>query len=260
MSSSDVVPVLQKAIRVLEEIARSPALVSAQQIATAAGVASTSCFRILNTLEGARWIARPVHGHGGAVAGYRLSYGLLPLLESVRGYAELFEVAREEMDALATRTQMSVKLSVREGDEAVTVVRSDPPSGLSVTSPIGSRHALAFGATGAALLASSRPTDREAAVRAAPEDAWQRQSRDGFLGRCEACQRDGSVVDRGSYREHIGGVAAPLAVDGVHAAVTVTGLVDDLDEFGADALAEALREATSRINARLDRVSPVAVV
>ena len=85
-------------------------------------MSTTSCFRVINTLEQEHWITRTGHKRGG----YRLSVGLLPVLKSLQDRQRVFEAAAGELQAPADRVGLAAKLSAREGDEAVTVLRAWP--------------------------------------------------------------------------------------------------------------------------------------
>ncbi|MEM1207660.1 MAG: helix-turn-helix domain-containing protein [Planctomycetota bacterium] len=239
------VPAVARAIRVLEAVREGPAG-SVQQVARAAGVAVTSCFRILNTLEQHRWVART----GTRSGGYSLSVGLLPYVEAFRPYDELRAAARPALDQLAASLGLSVKLSVRVGWEAMTLARAEPPDGMVVASASGARFAVVLGATGGALLSLLDDAEVEAAIEAGPASAFAHQSPGDVRQRVEACRAEGACMDSGSYRPGIGGCAAPVpGWPGIEAAVSVVGLASDLASIDAAALRRDVCAAAERIAA-----------
>ncbi|MGF1632500.1 MAG: IclR family transcriptional regulator [Phycisphaerae bacterium] len=246
-TSSQGVPVLHKAIRLLRGIAEGAGQsVSLAQLASAHQVATTTCFRILNTLREEGFVAATPGG------GWRLSAGLMPLVRGLAPYAELAERLAPVLQSLSGSTGLTAKLSVLEGHESVTLLRISPPQSVSITSPPGARFPVVVGATGSALLAGLLESGAgqaavDAAVKAAPAEAWRRQTRAELARRVEACRRHGWCHDVGGYHEQVAAVAAvvpPAARPaGVVAAVSLIGWPADVEPAKRQRLAKALRTA-----------------
>ena len=240
MSAQTTVPILHKAIRVLEALAGDTACGSIQQLAKASAVPTTSCFRIVNTLETERWIAKPGPGQ----PSYRLSTGLLPLLGPLQRYQQWRDRVQPTLQTLALQTGLSAKLSVREGNEAVTIARAEPTGGMAVTNSIGSRFAIVIGATGAALLMGLDKIELDEIINISDASCWQHQTSKQLRTRIATCKRTGLCKDDGSYHPQIGAWAAPVILDeNTSAAITITGLADDLKHRSDKTLRSALREA-----------------
>ncbi len=227
MPAQTTVPILHKTVRLLAILAGNCEPRSIQQLANAAGMATTSCFRVLSTLEQERWIIRPGAGH----VGYRLGMGLLPLLASLRNHQRLFERSGPGLQRLADHTGMGVKLSIREGAEAVTVQRAEPADAVAVTNPVGSRFGVVLGSTGAALLAGLDAATLSRVIERSPAEAWRRQTPDDLRRRVHHCVDQGYCFDRGSYHPQLGGLSAPIRHPELSLAVTITGMLSDLEEI-----------------------------
>ncbi|MEM6504011.1 MAG: helix-turn-helix domain-containing protein [Planctomycetota bacterium] len=239
MPDSTTVPVLTKTIGLLRLLAEGTDATTLPRLAGAAGLATTSCYRIVNTLEREGWITKP-NGSGGR---YRLSTGLLPLLAPLQNLDALFDRLEPVLQQLATDLNLGAKLSVREGGMARTVRRAEPVDALSVTHPVGSRFPLAFGATGAALLASIENAELERLMASSPDTVWQHQAPDDLRRRVAECRTTGVCFDLGSYRPDIAGAAILVPSDHATLAVTVTGLRSDIDALGHDHLRHVLLQA-----------------
>ncbi len=186
---------------------------------------TTTCFRIVNSFEQEGWIGKPDE----ARRGYRLSYGLLPLLAPFADYQKLFARAEPRLRRLAEDIGLCAKLSIRNGLEAVTVERAEPPQGVAVTSPIGARFPVVVGSSGAALLASVDGSDLRRICEQSPPSAWDYQRVDDLEQHLADCREKGFCRDVGSYRPGIAGISASVAYEQIDAAITLTGLTQDLD-------------------------------
>lgn len=239
----DVIPSVEKAIRVVHAVAAEGGRSSIAELARAVGVAQTTCYRIVQTLTAADWI-RP----RSAGPGYSLSMGLLPLLEPFVHYQSLVETVREPLQNLSRQTALALKVSVRRADEAVTIYRVESPRPMGVSGRVGARFHLAIGSSGSALLSALSAAEIEQILTGAPAAAWERQTPADVRARVEAVRRDGTCVDPGSFHPTIQTISAPLqdASGTVIAAVTVLGMPGDFDGRRLPQTAQALRSVMRR--------------
>ena len=77
-------------------------------------------------------------------AGTALSVGLLPLLQPLREVEDLAGTVQPVLDELALRFGLTAKVSVRQGDFAVTAARCALPQATSVAVRIGASFHLAL--------------------------------------------------------------------------------------------------------------------
>ncbi len=198
------IPIVEKTFRVINAIATDGGALSMHQLAKNLEIAPSTCFRIIRTLSGEGWIAEKRTG------GWELSAGLVRLLDGLAPVQKLIDAARDPLDQLVGRTHLAGKLSVRQGDNAVTVLRSDSPAGISMSGRLGATFPLALGSSGAAL--SSEMSDRELddLITRTPESAWKNQTRDDFLKRAVAAREGKPILDRGSYSRHVHTASVPI--------------------------------------------------
>ena len=109
------------------------------------GVPRTTCYRLLRSLVARDWV-RPLPG-----GGHALSVGLLPLLQPLREAEDLAVAVQPVLDELALRSGLTAKVSVRQGDYAVTSARCESPQATSVAVRLGAAFHLALGSSGAVL-------------------------------------------------------------------------------------------------------------
>lgn len=147
---------LDRGLRALDFIARSPGGVSVSAVADYLGVHRAIAYRIIATLEVHHLVKRT------ADAKVRLAAGVVAL--SRRFAPHLLEAARPVLRGLVDETRATAFLSVAEAEECVVVLVEEEQErrhGLRVSYQEGTRHPLNRGAPGIAILASrpERPDD-----------------------------------------------------------------------------------------------------
>ncbi len=151
------IQVIERMTSLLDALARYPDPVSLKELAAATGLHPSTAHRILNDLVLKRFVDR---AEGSA---YRLGMRLLELGNVVRSRLDVREAALDFMRALHRRTQQTVNLSVRQGDEIVYIDRAfSERSGMQVVRAIGGRAPLHLTSTGKLFLS----IDDAKAVRA----------------------------------------------------------------------------------------------
>lgn len=238
--SAHTVPVLRKAIAVLEAVAQGNGAVTTKSLATALRISPTTCYRILQSFVAAGWL-RP-----GANGTFELSFGLVPLLRPLLRHELLIETVREPLAQLAKKTGLTAKLTVRQGDDAVTLHSANSPKGTAITSRVGSVISLAIGSSGATFLAALGDDEVTRVLEDAPPEVWRFQKREDVLRRVRESRRQGCCFDNGSYQPHINTLSAPLAGPDreLVGAVTLLGFPQDFDASVRPALIRELKFTT----------------
>lgn len=231
------VPVLRKAIEVLEAVAQANGSLTTKSLATTLRISPTTCYRILQSFVAEGWL-RP--GPGGTFA---LSFGLVPLLRPLLRHELLIETVREPLEQLARTTGLTAKLTVRQGDDAVTIHSASSPKGTAITSRPGSVVSLAIGSSGATFLAPLNDEEIVRILEEAPPEVWRFQKREEVLRRVRETRRLGHCYDAGSYQPHIHTLSAPL--HGLNrellGAITLLGFPPDFEGTTRTALARELK-------------------
>jgi len=148
---SDVTPtgdktsiqVIERMMTLLDALAAHSDPVSLKDLANETGLHPSTAHRILNDMVAKRFVDRAEPGT------YRLGMRLLELGNIVKSRLNVREAALPFMQALHHRTQQTVNLSVRQGDEIVYIDRAfSERSGMQVVRAIGGRAPLHLTSTG----------------------------------------------------------------------------------------------------------------
>ncbi|MDR1011098.1 MAG: helix-turn-helix domain-containing protein [Opitutaceae bacterium] len=218
-----IVPVLLKALRVFAAIARGETEPTAKGLAVTLGISPTTCYRILQSFLAGGWLRA---GTGGT---FGLSLALVPLMHPLLRHELLIDTIREPLTALARTTGMTTKLSIRQGDSAVTVFVASSPRPTAISSQVGAVFPLALGSSGAAILATLPEAEAARILDAAPAEAWRYQKRAAADRRVQECRRTGCCFDTGSYQPQLHTVSTTVqaARHGLLGSITLLGFPHD---------------------------------
>ena len=243
-SIAHTVPVLCKAIHVLKAVAQNPGDATTKSLAFTLHISPTTCYRILQSFMAEGWL-RP--GAGGT---FELSIGLVPLLRPLLRHEILVDTVREPLAALARTTGLTAKLTVRQGNDAVTIHSANSPRGTAITSRVGSVVSLAIGSSGAMFLRACSDDEVNRVLESAPADVWSFQKRADVLQRVREARREGVCFDHGSYQAHINTLSVPLFGPGkdMIAVITLLGFPQDFDIKVRPALIHELKHAAGECN------------
>jgi DNA-binding IclR family transcriptional regulator len=146
------IQVIERMISLLDALAAYPDPVSLKELSRVTGLHPSTAHRILNDLVVKRFVDRAEAGS------YRLGMRLLELGNIVKSRLDVREAALDFMRALHRKTQQTVNLSVRQGDEIVYIDRSfSERSGMQVVRAIGGRAPLHLTSTGKLFLSADDP-------------------------------------------------------------------------------------------------------
>jgi DNA-binding IclR family transcriptional regulator len=234
------IPAVTKAVDLLRLLGEPGGETTTKALALRLGIPRTSCYRILRSLIARDWV-RPTDG-----GGHELSLGLLPILAALRPAATLAAAVEPALRTLASRTQLTAKVSVRQGDRAVTVARVESPRETSVAVRLGASFPLAYGSSGAVLLSELSRAELNHVLAAAPAECWEHQKPSDVLKRLKELRDRGWCADFGAFRSTCHAISAPLrdASKHVAASVTIVGFPHELPRNCASVLAALLIEAT----------------
>ena len=240
---------LIKGLGLLEVLAHSDRPLGVTELAGRIGLGKSNVHRLLQALVELGYVRRD--GEGGA---YAASIRLWELGSAVLANLDLKRAAQDWMDWLLDRTRETVHLSVLDGDEVVYVHKLDSPEPVRAYTQIGGRAPAHCVATGKALLAWAGEAQLEAVSRRL-RAATPRTVTDAgeFLREMERVRALGYAVNRGEWRESVGGIAAPVRDPGgrVVAAVGVSGPIERLRPSGFKALSVDVIRAAEGVGAAL---------
>lgn len=144
------IPAVEKTLALLEVLAESENGLTQAQIRDQLALSMSTCYRILQTLLARDWVQKDEKSV------YHLGKGLLPLFIGSRKESFFPGELQFLLDETAKKYEIGCKLSIRQGQEQVTVFRSQPTGSefLPVfSSKKISRFPIIEGSVGAALLA-----------------------------------------------------------------------------------------------------------
>jgi IclR family acetate operon transcriptional repressor len=192
MPARNYIELIEKAVRVIEFLARPGGARSLKEIAAATGLVKSSAFRILYTLHELGYVDRDRGGY------YRLSLKVLGWSRTAAGQASLIRIARPHLERLRDELGESVWLAERRGLRVylVDVAESDHPLRLSLR--LGDASPLHASAVGKAVAAFLRPEELEAALNHRPLCAFTKNTitdRTALLSHLAEVRRRGYAVN-----------------------------------------------------------------
>lgn len=223
MNPKHVIPAVDKALSVLELLAQDRTASTSSEIARKLDIAPSTCYRILQTLVEHDWL-RPSSG-----GRHEFSTGLLPLLRPLSDYQKLFDILAAPLEQIVQETGLTAKISVKQGDRALTVYRLESPRGYAPSSKVGASFPLAYGSSGSCLLAGMADHDVLSLFEDSPGEVWRLQSREDVWSRIREVREKGVCYDPGLFHRPVHGVSSPVyRQDGtVFSAITLVGWEDD---------------------------------
>lgn len=222
--TAHIVPSVEKAIEIMNCLGgEKTSSLSSSILAQRVGASPSTCYRILKTLEGAGWI------RGDRENGYRVATGLLRVLGPLSLLQEMASTAGPLLNELSRRTGMTVKLSVRQGREQVTLAAGQPRVPLAVLAPVGVPYPVVQAASGAVLLSHLRDADIEQIMARTPEEDWRHDTPAICRQRIEQCRETGLVENIGHNPMGLDAIACPIDSPCEHLALTLIGLHGEMD-------------------------------
>lgn len=155
-------------------------------------------------------------------------------------------------------TGVTSKVSVRDGDDALTLLRVDSAEPMALTVRPGARFHLTLGASGTILLGALPDKEVGRIIRRAPAECWQWQKPLDVQRRVKEARRKGVVVDTGTYRPDIFGISAALcdANGHIQAALTLTGLIHGRSKAQLDTFRELIEQTAAKLNQQVKLRNP----
>jgi len=219
MPTQSQVPVLQRAIQVLESISEEEE-VSAKALSLSLGIPPATCYRILNTLVQAGWLRR---GEGGE---FSLSFGLARLSRLSSDLNRVVALLAPPMLALAKQTGLSAKVSVQDGDDWLMIAREEARKDITISLKVGARAPVFLGSVGAVLCAGMDAAALKKRIAHAPPHVDYRKDAARILKRVAFCRRHGYATDFAETHPSIHALSVPVHLGPLNTtgAITLFGL------------------------------------
>jgi IclR family transcriptional regulator, acetate operon repressor len=243
---------VERALSLLEAVARSGEPVPLGQLTEVLGIDPSSVFRLANTLKRRGFLANP-NGR----KNYVLGPAVWRLSREYDWSRMLISICREPIKALADTTGETAHLAVRDGREVYFIDHhASGKQGVIVPGQTGKRLPLHCTAHGKALLADFALAELETLYGAALLEPYTARTIGSVEALASACARvrvEGYALDASEYLEEVACVAAPLRDRSgiVIASIGVSAPATRLTGGRDVALAREVCEVVQQINAAL---------
>lgn len=248
---------MEKAVEVLDLLADHRKLTIAQ-LSEMTGEPRSSLYRLLGSLEGLDFVES-----AGQRGSYRLGVHVLRLGSAMMTSLDERDRAMPVMTRIRDETGLTVYLLVRRGGQAVCVERLEGERVASLALQLGGSQPLHAGAAPRALLAFSPESEWQEyvssgpLVRLTPSTPSTRQRLFDVLARERA---EGVTVSDGDVTAGIAALGAPVFNfrGEVCAALSASGLRDEIVGSGVDHLKTLIREGAAEVSRAMGHVPGVA--
>jgi len=227
---------LANALTLFEDIAPGREKVSVKTLAERHGLSYASCYRIVSTFREMGWLQVDDAGV------YKANPDLIIKLDGQRAREFIISVLSDSLRRLVERTELTVKMTAREGEEAFSFFTLASPKPNSIFSKKTSRFHLAAGSSGSCLLSDLSDNEIRRILKHAPDHYWKRQNEFDALERVREAREYGVAFDLGTTNPHVNAASVPLRwTNGkVAAAVTTLGFPTDFETDRKDMIRREL--------------------
>jgi DNA-binding IclR family transcriptional regulator len=222
---------LDRGLTILEAVARSAGPMSLGDLTKVLEIDRSSVFRLAGTLKRRGFLAYPAGRKD-----YILGPSLWRLAHKYDWGNMLIKVSHEHLKALASETQETAQLAVRDGNHSSFIDSAAADQIISVAGRIGESTPLYCTAHGKALIADLDVPELQEVLGEAPLQPYTKRTVVSVkqLARiCKETQARGYATDDGEYIEGVRCVAAPIrAEDGQ--VIGAIGISAPLTRFAAE--------------------------
>ena len=171
MENKNTVPMLQKALDILEYIGDSPAPVTLPELQRALEISQSSCFRIVSTLVQRGWLDK----YPGNT--YEIAGGVVAVAAKSSKRLEQYQRLQPALNRLANGVGYPVKFSGRDGHDFVNVCTARNRDDLLIFSEPGFRQPLTnIASVSTILLAECPPQEQKNLLQDFPEQQEEFQN------------------------------------------------------------------------------------
>lgn len=199
---------LDRGLVILEAVAKSPSPVALGELTDLLGLDRSSAFRLANTLKRRGFLAISSRGKG-----YILGPSIWRLSREYDWSNMLVTVSHEPLKRLASKTNETAHLAVREGKQAFFIGHATVSHMIAVAGRTGESVPLYCTAHGKALLADCTAAHLKSILGSKELTRYTPQtvtSIDRLTRACAEIKRRGYATDESEYQEGIRCVAAPI--------------------------------------------------
>jgi DNA-binding IclR family transcriptional regulator len=220
-----------------------------QELADHLGVAKSTVYKHLNTLQQRGWVVETDHT-------YRLSYQFLHVGGYVRDRQRLCKVAQQNLREFTDEVNLMAMFSILEGDEGVFLYRINDTLGLGKGIPIGVRFDLHKNAAGKAILAAlpdDRITEIVSTKGLSPETENTITDEEELWGEIESVRNQGYAINIGERKAQLSAVACTVEDPEQHmlGAISICGPTSRLPEADLHELGDETKVVAEEIELQI---------
>lgn len=246
-----VVPGLERGLRLLQLFNRRQRTLGAPEIAKALGVPRSTVFRLIQTLELLEFLERAADGN------YQLGPAVLRVGFEYLASLDINELAGPIMQKLRDRTGYAVQLSVRDGREAVVVLKMSAASAFASSVQVGTRFPAHATAYGRALLAGMDAAELKKLFPEARLPGSSPNTPRSVAALAKLLEQDrsrGCVVSESFFERNISAVVAPVLDQNgsVVAAMGITVQQPSFDPALREKLVSMVCDAAAELSHRMN--------
>lgn len=246
MKNENIIPAVDKALKMIGYLAEEARPAVQTELCKAADVTATTGYRIVQTLIRHDWVRKTQDGR------YTLSLGMLDIWLKSSGLSFFFEQFQPILENLAKKTRLSCKLSIRSGNNQISVLRAESPDPFSISGKIRAKFPVVEGSVGAALLCKEPEDEIRALCAGCREDIEEKNKPELVLSRISEWKKKGFTFSAGKSRWHIEAMSVPVIwKNHASAALTLLGNTEDFKKENMKKLCEALAEAKKQIESQI---------
>jgi IclR family transcriptional regulator, KDG regulon repressor len=206
---------LLKGLAVLEALARSDGARGVSELARELRLTKSNVHRTLQTLCSAGYVKK------GEPADYECTMKVPYLAAAILARVDMKRLAEPALQVLARETLETVHLSVLDGAEVFYMHKIDSPHPVRAYSEISGRAPAYCVATGKALLAFQPGDAVQGLGRLVAHTSRTITTHEALRQELAQVRAQGFAVNRGEWRETVGGLAAPIFDAGGRAVAAV---------------------------------------
>jgi DNA-binding IclR family transcriptional regulator len=206
-----VIQSLDRGLTLLQAVALAKQPVSLGELTELLGIDRSSVFRLANTLRRRGFLVCPA-GRKDYILGasmwrlsYRYNWGKM-----------LIRVANQHLKLLATQTNETAHLAIREGKDALFIDHAAASNVIAVAGQVGELVPLYCTAHGKALLADADERELRALFGSNHLRRYTKNTMTSIPELCKDCaliRKRGFAIDEAEYAEELRCIAAPIRVD-----------------------------------------------
>lgn len=233
---------LLRGLDVLEGVAEGP--ISLADLAAQLGLTRSTTHRLANALIERRYLILVPQ------RGYQLGPKLLELGFQAQQQADLVQLARPRLEALAQSSEDTVHLGVLEGDRALYLDKIPGRRRIVISSRVGDRHPLTSTGLGKALLLDERAERWKEFFDEEQNGSKLRPDYELWLSRMRGYVECGRAYDLEENEDQIRCVAAPIrdASGGIVGAISVSSAAQYMDDGRMESLTSEVVDTAHAIS------------